>query len=148
MSRSARGQFLQAAADELSAAWGHLQFSASSVDKFSSDENWDEAALEKVEAYTSRFARVVDLLTTRVLRAIDQFELLEPGTLIDVANRAEARGWIPSVDWLRELKDVRKRIAHDYSGEQLIEIFRFCQSAYGQLEASVEQVLEYIDEAL
>jgi len=88
MTSSVYRDYLKAARDELAAALEHLSFSAESVERI---ESFDEAsnlspeALEKVEAFTSRFARVVDLLVHRVLRALDRFELNEPGTLLDVA---------------------------------------------------------------
>lgn len=104
--------------------------------------------MEKVEAFTSRFARVVDLLINRVLRAIDRYELNEPGTLLDTANRAEARGLISGVDWLRELKDVRNRIAHDYAGLQLPDIFVYCHRVIPSLEESCGKVDDYIDQLL
>ena len=108
MSDSVYAVFLQSARQELLDARKHLSFSIESVAAVSSGGEWSELELEKVEAFTSRFARVVDLLINRVLRAIDRYELNEPGTLLDTANRAEARGLISGVDWLRELKDFNR----------------------------------------
>lgn len=104
MSASIYAKQLRTAADELIAAMQHLKFSRDSVGSFDGADSIDDLspeALEKIEAFTSRFARVVDLLIHRVLRSIDFYELQEPGTLLDVANRAEGRGLIVSVDWLR-----------------------------------------------
>jgi len=104
--------------------------------------------LVRIEAFTSRFARVVDLISKRVLRAMDQFEMYEAGTLLDVANRAEKRGVIESVDWLRELKDTRNRISHDYAGDRLPEILAYCREELPRLLATCKRIKEYGDTLL
>ncbi|MGB0335210.1 MAG: HepT-like ribonuclease domain-containing protein [Opitutales bacterium] len=148
MSDSVYAAVLQSARQELLDARKHLSFSIESVSSVAGAGKWSELELEKVEAFTSRFARVVDLLINRVLRAIDRYELIEPGTLLDTANRAEARGLIPGVDWLRELKDVRNRIAHDYAGLQLPDLFVYCQRVIPALEQTCVRVDNYIDQLL
>ena len=145
---SAYFALLQSARQELLDARQHLNFSIESVSTIVADGEWTELELEKVEAFTSRFARVVDLLINRVLRAIDRFELNEPGTLLDTANRAVARDLISGVDWLRELKDVRNRIAHDYAGLQLPDLFVYCQRVVPELGLSCEKVDAYIAQLL
>ena len=67
----------------------------------------------------------------------------ESGTLLDVANRAEKRGLIPSVDWLRELKDARNRIAHDYAGDRLPEILAFCRDEIRQMTDVCGRIQNY-----
>ena len=73
------------------------------------DRDW-----ERLEALTSRFARLCDLIVHKVFRALDRFELEPPGTLLDVMNRAERRGLIATVDEIRAMKDLRNDIAHEY----------------------------------
>lgn len=151
MSSSIYAKQLRAAADELVAAVDHLKFSRDSVASFvgvEAMEDWSPEALEKIEAFTSRFARVVDLLIHRVLRSIDFYELQEPGTLLDVANRAERRGLVDSVDWLREMKDARNRIAHDYTGERLPELLSFCQNEMSALLRSCDKTMDHIEQLL
>ena len=148
MSDSVYAAVLQSVRQELLDARKHLSFSIESVSSVACAGKWSELELEKVEAFTSRFPRVVDLLINRVLRAIDRYELNEPGTLLDTANRAEARGLISGVDWLRELKDVRNRIAHDYAGLQLPDLFVYCQRVIPALEQTCIRVDNYIDQLL
>lgn len=151
MSESVYAEQLRVAREELLAAVRHLKFSRDSVAQFKNSgelAKWSPEALEKVEAFTSRFARVVDLLIHRVLRSIDYYELQEPGSLLDVANRAEARGLIVSVDWLRELKDARNRIAHDYTGEQLPDLLSYCQDEAEALLQACRTTQTYIDELI
>ena len=79
---------------------------------------------------------------------MDQFEMYEIGTLLDVANRAEKRGVIESVDWLRELKDTRNRISHDYSGDRLPEILAYCREELPSLLATCKRNKDYGDALL
>lgn len=149
MSDSAYGAYLQEARQEFVASLAHLEYSFASINRLPEViDGCGEEALEKVDAFTSRYARVIDLWVNRVLRAIDRFELNEPGSLIDIANRAEARGLVKSVDWLRELKDVRNRIAHDYAGAQLVELLTYCRQTYPELQQACQRTVEHIDQLL
>ena len=87
-------------------------------DDYSPDE------FDKFETLTSRFARVSDIIIQKVFRSIDAVEFEEKGTLIDVVNRAHKRNLINSVDEIREIKDLRNEIAHEYIKELLINIFQ------------------------
>lgn len=148
MSSAAYRKYLEESIVELDRALAHLDFSARALAGLDADlitENLDEATLAQVEALTSRFARVIDLLSKRVLRALDQYEMQDPGTLLDVANRAEKRGIIPSVDWLRELKDTRNQISHDYAGDRLAEIFKYCREKLPELRATCTRTKTYIE---
>jgi len=151
MKLSAFAEQLRASGDELAAAVRHLEFSQHSVTELHLGKNpaeWSPEALEKVEAFTSRFARTVDLLIHRVLRSIDYYELQEPGSLLDVANRAAARGIVDSVDWLRVIKDARNRIAHDYTGDHLADLLDFCQQEVPELLLVCERTTERINNLL
>ena len=86
-----------------------------------------EQQLESAEAFTGRFTRAVDLLVNKVLRSLDRVELQPEGTLLDVINRAEKRRLVGRAQELREMKDVRNMIAHDYAGAKAAEIFAYCR---------------------
>lgn len=75
------------------------------------------------ETLTSRYARVVDILIHKVFRSIDAVELVNGGTMIDVVNRAHKRGFFESVDEIRQIKDLRNEIAHEYIMEDIKDIF-------------------------
>ncbi len=81
-------------------------------------------SLDKLEALTSRFARLTDLLVSKVFRSIDILELEYGGSLIDVVNRAAKRGIVDSVEKVRDLKDLRNQIAHEYAKTDLSRIFQ------------------------
>lgn len=121
-------QLLRAALDELALARAHLDYSAGKVANLPEDLAGASAdQLECIEAFCTRFARTVDLLVNKVLRSLDRAELLDQGTLIDVVNRAEKRGFVEQAEVLREMKDVRNIMAHDYAGAKLPEIFAWCR---------------------
>lgn len=120
--------FLIESLGEMNLARKHLEYSLRMIQELPlSLGDATPAQLESADAFTSRFARLVDILCNRVLRALDIYEMQEIGTLLDVALRAEKRGVISSADWLRQLKDVRNRIAHDYAGENAEVILAFCR---------------------
>jgi len=76
-----------------------------------------------LDAVTSRFARLVDILTQKVFRAVDSIELTDEGSLIDRLNRAEARGMIESSEDWRNIRELRNQIAHEYVLDDLHSLF-------------------------
>jgi uncharacterized protein YutE (UPF0331/DUF86 family) len=105
--------------ENLEKAAHHLRFS---FEDMPPDINWESPSEREsmhVEAFTARFERISDVLVKKVFRLIDKLELLEPGTLIDVLNRAEKWGFIDSANDFREMRHLRNKIAHDYAGDEL-----------------------------
>jgi hypothetical protein len=106
----------------------------------------DEDALVEFEALTNRFGRVTDILIQKVYRAIDYVELETQGTLIDIVNRAHKRGLIDDVEIIRQLKDLRNAITHEYVAEDLGGLFsltlKFCPVLLGYVELAKKYVLE------
>jgi uncharacterized protein with HEPN domain len=142
-------RLLRASLDELRQARVHLAFSAQSVRRLGGEHSdRSEADLEKIEAYTGRFARVVDLLTNKVLRALFAHELERVETMLDRLNLAEKRGFVASAGELRTLKEHRNRIAHDYAGARMETIFAFCRTTQVQLDAICDRVDAYARQIL
>ena len=86
-------------------------------------ENYTEEEYDNLETLTSRFARVSDILIQKAFRSIDAVEFENKGTLIDVVNRAHKRGFFKSVEKLREIRELRNTIAHEYIQESLADTF-------------------------
>lgn len=144
MTSEGQRRLLDQALAELAAARRHLDFSAARVRGLPADlKGIAEVELETAEAFTSRFARTVDLLVNRVLRTLDRVELKPPGTLLDLVHGAEQRGLVPSAAVLRELKDIRNEVAHDYAGSRLPELFAFCRARKPELDQICERVAAY-----
>jgi uncharacterized protein YutE (UPF0331/DUF86 family) len=68
-----------------------------------------------------------DLLVNKSLRTLVAFELEDPGTLLDILQKAEKRGIISSGANFRKIKQLRNMIVHDYAGEDLAESFTLCR---------------------
>lgn len=75
------------------------------------------------EALTARYGRTVDILVNSVLRTIDIVEYVETGTVIDIINRAEKRGFVETATELRAMKDLRNDIVHSYDSDDYEENF-------------------------
>lgn len=136
--------FLDQALEELERARGHWDYSFRQVRALPDDlRDATAAQLESVEAFSSRFARAVDLLVNKVLRSLDRIELFPEGTLLDVVHRAEKRGFINPAEELREMKDVRNVIAHDYAGAKAAEVFAYCREQKPELDAVCDRVAGY-----
>jgi len=98
---------------------------------------------ERVEAFTSRFARTADLLVNKALRTLDLHELESPGSLLDVLQRAEKRGIINSARELRLIKNLRNAIAHDYAGDNISETFELCRQWTPTLLSATQRLDDY-----
>lgn len=134
---------------EIAAARRHLDYSFQQVARLAPElEDATATQLESVEAFTSRFARTVDLLVNKVLRSLDQVELMPEGTLLDVVNRAEKRGLVDQASILREMKAVRNAIAHDYAGVRTAEIFAFCREQKPVFDGICDRVTAYAGKLL
>lgn len=145
MNPDAPRRLLDQALVELVAARKHLDFSAERVRNLPNDlRQISDAQLESAEAFTTRFARTVDLLVNKVLRGLDLVELKPPGTLLDVVNGAEQRGFVASAATLREMKMIRNEVAHDYAGTRLPSVFAFCRERKPALDAICEHVRDYV----
>ena len=86
-------------------------------------EHYTDEEFDAFEAFTGRYARVADILIHKMYRAIDAVEMESGGTVLDVANRAHKRNLTVSVEELREIKDVRNEIAHEYVQSDPADVF-------------------------
>ena len=80
--------------------------------------------MDRFEAFTSRFARLSDILIQKMCRLIDQIDLEDGGSVRDRINRAEKKGLIESADVFTQIRIVRNDIAHEYHTEALHDIYR------------------------
>jgi hypothetical protein len=86
-------------------------------------ENYTDEEFDDFENLTSRFGRTIDFLINKVYRCIDQIELENSGTVIDVVNRAHKRGLLDSAVEIRKIKEIRNEIVHEYTSKELKKIF-------------------------
>ena len=149
MKRDQARRLLEQGLSELAEAQRHLDYSFQQVAALPETlAGATERQLESVEAFTGRFARAVDLLVNKVLRSLDRVELTPEGSMLDVVNRAEKRGFVGQAQELREMKDVRNMIAHDYAGAKAAEIFVFCREQHPLLIAICDRVVLHAQQLL
>ncbi len=106
-------------------------------------QTYTEEEFDAYENLSGRYARTVDVIISKVLRSIDAVELEDGGTLIDVVNRAEKRGLVASADLLRDRKDLRNDIVHEYETDDLRGLFRQVLEATPLLFSIAEAIDRY-----
>lgn len=103
----------------------HLSISFERCKGFIDNEEYSEVHLIELEALTSRFARLSDLLIQKVFKTIDKLDANTPGTVRDRILQAEKKGLITDAGILMEIRNVRNTIAHEYESIDLREMFLF-----------------------
>lgn len=101
--------------------------------------------LIELDALTSRFARLSDILIQKVFRAIDAVELVDEGSLLDRLNRAHRRKIIHSVDDFRNIRELRNQIAHEYVIEDMDSLYNDVVTHTPLLIHCLQQIKEYIE---
>ena len=99
--------------------------------------------LEVFDAFTSRFARVSDMLFQRVFRLLDSLEFEESNTLIDVLNHAERRNIISTTSDFKEIRELRNEITHEYALRELETLIHDVMNHTPILIEAVEKTVEY-----
>ena len=122
-----------------------VRFSLSSCEPLFGRVSFMLKDLEPIEALTSRFGRLGDILIQRVCRSIDEIELENEGTVLDRINRAEKRNF-GSADMLVEARRLRNRIAHEYVPDAAEKFFKRTYELSGELLESVKCVEEFCKE--
>lgn len=132
----------------LSKAAEHLLHSWQRSAVVLAEDDWDDAALERLESFASRFARLADLLTQRVLRLLDEMELEPTGSMLDRLYRAEKRDLLDNTADLVRIRELRNVIAHEYASDKLVEIYRAVAALTPLLLDIAARTAVYGDEAL
>ena len=130
--------------DDLRRMADHLSHSLGRCARIEIVPGLDELSDERIEAFTSRFARTADLLVNKVLRTLDRHELEPSGSLLDVLQRAEKRDIISSARELRLIKNLRNAIAHDYARDSISETFSLCRHWTPVLLKAIADLDDYI----
>jgi uncharacterized protein YutE (UPF0331/DUF86 family) len=115
---------LQEELQNLSQAAAHLEFSKTRTKEIIHQNSWTPEELERLESLSSRFARLSDLLVQKIMRVIDELELISGGTMLDRIQRAEKRNWVDSASELLQIRELRNLIAHEYAADKMAEIYQ------------------------
>ena len=124
--------------------WSYLQlavrqftFSKQACDAFVSGTEYTETDLEKMEAFTARFARVLDIYTQKILKTTDVLEGYGEGSLRDILGRCEKAGIISDAQSILKWRILRNEIAHDYIPSEQRRIFFEVQDVADALMDSI-----------
>ncbi len=120
-----------------------LKYSYGNCQKIGIQEDYAIEDMDQFEAFTSRFARMSDMLIQKVFRLIDKIELDDEGTIRDRINRAEKKGLIKSADTFIQIRIVRNDIAHEYHTENLKDIYKKVLELTPYLLNCVEKIRGY-----
>ena len=108
--------------EQLLKALKHLDYSyKKSLSLSMLESEMDKETLETWEGFSSRFARVVDLLITKYLKV--SILLHDPafdGSFRDLLDYAEKIKLIESADFYMKMREIRNIHAHDYREDKLI----------------------------
>ncbi len=100
-----------------------LNHSFDEVQKIGLKPKYEVSEFDSYENLCSRFSRMIDFLVRKIFRSIDAVEFENQGTLIDTVNHAHKRGLFENIDSVREIKDLRNEIAHEYIDDALQGLF-------------------------
>lgn len=78
---------------------------------------------ESLDALSSKFSRLSDIYTQKILKTIIFLLREDAPTFLDRVNLCEKLGIIPSADEIIAIRDLRNTISHEYLNENLIEIY-------------------------
>lgn len=118
-------QYLQLIFGQADESMNHLYISAGRCKQFINNENFTEEQLIELEALTSRFARMSDILIQQIFKTIDRLDGIAPGTVRDRILQAEKNNIINDAKVFLEIRDKRNTIAHEYELHSMKEIFVF-----------------------
>jgi len=111
--------------DSLIKAINHLEYSFNKVQKLPSNpDELDEESLETWESFSSRFARSIDLFTSKYIQSFVKLD--DPGfegSLRDYVNQAEKLGLVDSANNWMEARGLRNITAHEYKNTMLKKFF-------------------------
>lgn len=93
---------------------------------------------ESLDALTSKFSRISDIFTQKVLKSLVLLTREDAPTFVDRMNLCEKLGVISSAADPIEIRDLRNQIAHEYLSENLTEVYQDCMALSGKLLSEVQ----------
>lgn len=107
-------------------AMGHLEYSFQKVQGIPFNFSpADEDSLESFESFTSRFARLSDLVSKKLLRSlIYKDDPSFQGGFMDFLNQAEKLGLISDAKKWWVIRSLRNKEAHEYTDDDLKNYFQ------------------------
>lgn len=122
-----------------------LDYSYQEVKDLSKPEHFSIEQFNQFANLCSRYARTIDFLVRKVFRCLDDVEFENQGTLIDVVNHAHKRGLFEDIESIRQIKDIRNEIVHEYLDEALQSVFSDVLKAAPELIAIGRNTLAHVE---
>lgn len=128
---------------DLEKAQDFLRYSYEKCQRIQMADGLSYEEMESFEALTSRFARLSDIITQKVILAFDILDLDDDGTVRDRINRAEKKGIIARADDFIDIRILRNEIAHEYKTEAIYSIFSKVLELSPILIKSMDSIMIY-----
>ncbi len=103
----------------------------------------DAEGMDAFESFTSRFARVSDILFNKVFRSIFYLEQGENASWLDVTLFMEKKAIIDDLNQARIIKETRNDIVHEYTASDLNELFDSVKEQATQLMEYAQNAIQY-----
>jgi uncharacterized protein with HEPN domain len=139
---------LEASLQDLEKSLLVLTYSYRKCQKINPQKDFSQTDLDNFELLTSRFARTSDILTQKVLKTLFLIIGKDIHTIIDASNLLEKLEIIEKAETLLNLRSLRNQIAHEYSTDDLPEVFKETLSYTSQLFKIIENTKKYIKKHL
>lgn len=106
-------------------AKSHLEYSFKKVQKIPlSSENLTEEQLETLESFSSRFARLSDMIISKYFRLLlKEKDPAYRGSVLDILNQAEKYGWIEDAKIWKRIRELRNVAAHEYEASNYKQLY-------------------------
>jgi len=124
-----------------------FEYSMNACSSFNLELEFSETDLEKMEALTARFARLLDIYTQKILKTIDVLEGYGNGSLRDLLNRSAKSGIISNEIDLLHWRILRNEIAHDYIPTEQRRIFFEVMQISSKLLHCIKISESYVNQA-
>jgi hypothetical protein len=142
-------KLIQSEKTKVQKALNHLNYSLKKIEALGTDINLDVLEdLEKLEvweSFTSRFSRLSDIVSKKLIRSLVlKGDPSFRGSLIDFLNVAEKLGYISSTNRWWAIRSLRNKEAHEYTDEDLIHFFQSIKNESSFLISETENLLKKI----
>ena len=105
-------------------------------------------AQESLDSLSSKFARISDILTQKLLTYFIILNREETRTFIDKANFAEKTGIVENVKILIQIRDLRNEISHEYVNDNLFELYKNLINLSEELLTIIQNSVDYSNKLL
>lgn len=116
-------EYIEQQLDLLNQALQTFQYTLNKAKAIGIKEHYNFDELDIFESLSSKFARISDILTQKVLKSIFMLLREEAKTFLDRAHLAEKLSLVGSADDLKNIRDLRNEIAHEYCIADITVLF-------------------------